>query len=247
MLEQPMIEKLLSMRLQGMADALKAQEQDSGIRELSFVERLSLLVDQQWNWRENQALARRLKSAKLRHNACIEDIDYRAARGLEKTVIRGLAKDSQWVQNHENLFVLGPTGVGKSFIACALAQKACRDGYSAFYTRAAALFRDLALARADGSFRNLLTRLSRVDVLVIDDWAMAPLSEPERRDFWEICEDRYQVRSLILTSQLPVTRWHEQIGDPTVADGILDRLVHNAHLIEMRGDSMRKNRSKPNT
>ena len=247
MLEQPMIEKLLSMRLQGMADGLKAQEQDPGARELSFVERLSLLVDQQWNWLENQALTRRLKSAKLRHNACIEDIDYRAARGLEKSVIRGLAKDSQWVQNHENLFVLGPTGVGKSFIACALAQKACRDGYSAFYTRAAALFRDLALARADGSFRSLLGRLSRIDVLVIDDWAMAPLSEPERRDFWEICEDRYQVRSLILTSQLPVTRWHEQIGDPTVADGILDRLVHNAHRIEMRGDSMRKNRGKPNT
>jgi DNA replication protein DnaC len=166
---------------------------------------------------------RRLR-AKLRHDACIEDIDYRAARGLEKTVIRGLARDSQWVQNHENLFVLGPTGVGKSYIACALAQKACRDGYSAFYTRAAALFRDLALARADGSFRNLLARLSRTDVLVIDDWAMAPLTEPERRDLWEICEDRYQVRSLILTSQLPVIRWHEQIGDPTVADGILDRL-----------------------
>src|SRR5579872_1764991 len=167
MLEQPMIEKLLSMRLQGMADALKAQEQDAGVRELSFVERLSLLVDQQWNWRENQALARRLKSAKLRHNACIEDIDYRAARGLEKTIIRGLAKDSQWVQNHENLFVLGPTGVGKSYIAGALAQKACRDGYSAYYTRAAALFRDLALARADGSFRSLLARMSRIDVLAL--------------------------------------------------------------------------------
>jgi DNA replication protein DnaC len=247
MLEQPMIEKLLGMRLQGMADALKAQEQDPGVRELSFIERLSLLVDQQWNWRENQALARRLKSAKLRHDACCEDIDYRTARGLEKTVIRGLAKDSQWVQNHENLFVLGPTGVGKSFIACALAQKACRDGYSAFYTRASSLFRDLTLARADGSFRNLLARLSRIDVLVIDDWAMAPLSEPERRDFWEICEDRYQVRSLILTSQLPVARWHEQIGDPTVADGILDRLVHNAHRIEMRGDSMRKGRGPKQT
>jgi DNA replication protein DnaC len=137
-------------------------------------------------------------------------------------------------------------GVGKSFIACALAQKACRDGYSAFYTRAAALFRDLALARADGSFRSLLGRMSRIDMLVIDDWAMAPLSEPERRDFWEICEDRYQVRSLVLTSQLPVTRWHEQIGDLTVADGILDRLVHNAHRIEMRGKSMRKQRGKPN-
>ena len=143
---------------------------------------------------------------------------------MEKTVIRGLAKDSQWVQNHENFFVLGPTGGGKSFIACALAQKACRDGYSAFYTRSAALFRDLALARADGTFRHLLARLGRTDVLVIDDWAMAPLTEPERRDLWEICEDRYQVRSLILTSQLPVIRWHEQIGDPTVADGILDRL-----------------------
>jgi DNA replication protein DnaC len=243
MLEQPMREKLLAMRLHGMAEALKAQEQDSASRELSFLDRLALLVDQQWSWRENQALARRMKSAKLRGNACVEDIDYRAARGLEKSVVRGLTKESAWVSNHENIFVLGPTGVGKSFIACALAQKACRDGHSAYYTRAAALFRDLAMARADGSFRNLLARLSRIDVLVVDDWAMAPLSEPERRDFWEICEDRYQVRSLILTSQLPVTRWHEQIGDPTVADGILDRIVHNAHRIELRGDSMRKPRA----
>ena len=237
-----MIEKLLSMRLQGMADALKAQEQDPGVRELSFVERLSLLVDQQWNWRQNQALARRLQAAKLRGNACVEEIDYRAARGLDKSVIRALAQESAWVRNHEHIFVLGPTGVGKSFVASALAQKACRDGYSALYTRAAALFRDLAMARADGSLRLLLAKLSRIDLLVIDDWAMAPLSEPERRDFWEICEDRYQTRSMILTSQLPVSRWHEQIGDPTVADGILDRLVHNAHRIEMRGDSMRKKR-----
>ena len=244
MLEQPMNEKLLAMRLHGMAEALKTQEQDSASRELSFLDRLSMLVDQQWSWRENQALARRMKSAKLRVDACVEDIDYRAARGLEKSVVRGLTKESAWVRNHENIFVLGPTGVGKSFIACALAQKACRDGHSAYYTRAAALFRDLAMARADGSFRNLLARLSRIDVLVVDDWAMAPLSEPERRDFWEICEDRYQVRSLILTSQLPVTRWHEQIGDPTVADGILDRIVHNAHRIELRGDSMRKPRGE---
>jgi DNA replication protein DnaC len=242
MLEQPMNEKLLAMRLHGMAEALKRQEQDSASRELSFLDRLAMLVDQQWSWRENQALARRMKSAKLRVDACVEDIDYRAARGLEKSMVRGLTKESTWVRNHENIFVLGPTGVGKSFIACALAQKACRDGHSAYYTRAAALFRDLAMARADGSFRNLLARLGRIDVLVVDDWAMAPLSEPERRDFWEICEDRYQVRSLILTSQLPVTRWHEQIGDPTVADGILDRIVHNAHRIELRGDSMRKPR-----
>ena len=246
MLKQPMIEKLLAMRLHGMAESLKTQEQDPAARDLSFLERLGLLVDQQWNWRENQALGRRLKNAKLRTNACVEDIDYRGARGLDKSVIRALVQESAWVGTHENVFVLGPTGVGKSFVACALAQKACRDGYSALYTRAQSLFRDLAMSRADGSLRSLLARLSRIDVLVIDDWAMSSLNEPERRDFWEICEDRYQARSTILTSQLPVSRWHEQIGDPTLADGILDRLVHNAHRIEMRGDSMRKNRGKPN-
>jgi DNA replication protein DnaC len=244
MLSQPMIEKLLAMRLHGMAEGLQTQEQDPAARELSFLERLGLLVDQQWSWRQNQALARRLKTAKLRGNVCVEDIDYRAARGLDKSVVRALTQESAWVRQHENIFVLGPTGVGKSFLASALAQKACRDGYTALYTRAAALFRDLSLARADGSLRTLLARLARIDVLVIDDWAMASLNENERRDFWEICEDRYQTRSMILTSQLPVTKWHEQIGDPTVADGILDRLVHNAHRLELRGDSMRKRRSQ---
>jgi len=242
MLEQPMIEKLQAMRLHGMVEALERQQQDSAMRELSFTERLALLVDHQWICRQNQALTRRLRNAKLRTNACLEDMDYRIPRGLDRSALRALTQDSAWVKQHDNIFVLGPTGVGKSFVACALAQKACRDGYSALYRRAAALFRDLALARADGSLRQLLIRLSRIDVLVIDDWAMAP-SEPERRDFWEICEDRYQIRSTLLTSQLPVSKWHEQIGDPTVADGILDRLVHNAHRIEMRGDSMRKNRN----
>src|SRR5271154_5618526 len=236
MLQEPMMEKLTAMRLLGMVDALKTQEQDPAARELSFLERLGLLVDQQWNWRENQALGRRLKNAKLRTSACVEEIDYRGARGLEKSVIRALAQESGWVGTHENVFVLGPTGVGKSFVACALAQKACRDGYSALCTRAQVLFRDLAMARADGSLRSLLARLSRIDVLVIGDC----------RDFWEICEDRYQVRSTILTSQLPVSRWHEQIGDPTLADGILDRLLHNAHRIEMPEDSMCKNRGKSN-
>jgi DNA replication protein DnaC len=201
MLQEPMMNKLTAMRLLGMVDGLKAQEQDPASRELSFLERLGLLVDHQWNWRENQALARRLHSAKLKGGACVEEIDYRTSRGLDKSVIRALAQKSAWVVNHENIFVLGPTGVGKSFVACALAQKACRDGHSAFYMRAAALFRDLAIARADGSLRSLLARLSRIDVLVIDDWAMAPLAEAERRDFWEICEDRYQTRSTILTSQ----------------------------------------------
>ena len=245
MLNQPLMEKLVAMRLWGMVEAVKAQEADRSVNELSFLERLSLLVDQQWSWRENQSLVRRLKAAKLRGSACMEDIDYRSARGLDKAVMRALAKESAWVRNHENVFVIGPCGVGKSFLASALAQKACRDGYSALYLRAAALSRELVLARADGSLRHFLARLSRIDVLVIDDWAMAPLTENERRDVWEICEDRYQARSTILTSQLPVARWHEQIGDPTIADGILDRLVHNAHRIEMRGDSMRKKRTPP--
>jgi DNA replication protein DnaC len=201
------------------------------------------MVDRLWTSRQNLALQRRLRYAKLRGNACIEDIDYRAARGLDKSMVRTLAIDSAWVNRHENLFLVGPTGVGKSYIACALAHKACRDGYQVLYTRASTLFRDLALARADGSLRNLLARLGRVDVLVIDDWAMAPMTETERRDFWEICEERYQTRSTVLTSQVPVAGWHEQIGDPTLADGILDRLVHNAHRIEMRGESMRKTKS----
>ena len=174
-----------------------------------------------------------------------EDIDFRAPRGLDRALLRSLTQDSVWVREHQNIFLLGPMGIGKSFLACALAEKACRDGFSALYTRATQLFRDLALARADGSLRTLLNRLARIDVLVVDDWAMAPLADTERRDFLEICEDRYQMRSTILTSQLPVAKWHEQIGDPTLADSILDRLVHNAHRIEMRGESMRKKRRGP--
>src|SRR5262252_6526113 len=182
MLKQPVIEKLAEMRLLGMVEALKAQEQDPSARELSFLERFGLLVDQQWNWRENQALGRRLKNAKLRTpNACVEEIDYRTARGLDKSVIRSLTQQSAWVETHEHVFVLGPTGVGKSFVACALAQKSCRDGYSALYTLAQSLFRDLAMARADGSLRNLLARLSLIDVLVIDDWAMAATKAEKAR------------------------------------------------------------------
>ena len=244
MLQQPMKEKLHALKLQGMVEALEYQEQDEATRELNFIDRLALLVDQQWNWRQNQALTRRVLAARLRGAACVENIDYRAERGLNRSVVRALAQESAWVANHEHIFVLGPTGAGKSYVASALAQKACRDGYRVYYTRAAALFRDLSLARADGSLRQLLRRLNRIDVLVVDDWVMAPMSEPERRDFWEIAEDRYQTHSMILTSQLPVSRWHEQIGDPTLADGILDRLVHNAHRIEMRGDSMRKKKGE---
>jgi DNA replication protein DnaC len=244
MLQQPTLEKLESMRLHGMAQALRELAGNETARDLSFEDRLALLVDRQFTWRQNEALQARLRRAKLRANACVEDIDYRAARGLDKTLLRSLATDSAWVERHENVFVCGPTGVGKSYLACALAQKACRAGYSAFYSRAAALFRDLALARADGSLRNLLLRLSKVDVLVVDDWAMTPLAESEARDFWEICEDRCQARSLILTSQMPVAKWHQQIGDSTIAEGILDRIIHRAHRIELRGESLRKNPPK---
>jgi DNA replication protein DnaC len=185
-------------------------------------------------------LARRLTQAKLRHHASVEDIDFRAPRRLDRSLLRSLVHDSAWVRQHQNVFLLGPTGIGKSFLACALAEKACRDGFTALYTRSPQLFRDLTLARADGSLRSRLARLAKMDVLVVDDWAVTPLAETERRDFLEICEDRYQLRSTILTSQLPVARWHEQIGDPTLADSILDRLVHNAHRIEMQGESLRK-------
>jgi len=242
MLNQQTLEKLHALRLQGMAEAFRAQSQQDGIGELSFEERFALLVDQQWNWKQNRALEHRLAKAKLRHRASVEDIDFRTPRGLDRALVRSLIQDSGWVREHQNLFLLGPTGIGKSFLGCALAEKACRDGFTALYTRATQLFRDLALARADGSLRSLLARLARLDVLLVDDWAMAPLADAERRDFLEICEDRYQMRSMILTSQLPVAKWHEQIGDPTLADSILDRLVHNAHRIEMRGESMRKKR-----
>jgi DNA replication protein DnaC len=240
MLQHPMREKLQALKLEGMIEALEGQERDEGTRELSFLDRLALLIDQQWTWRQNQVLARRLRASRLKGSPCVENIDYRAERGLNRSVIRALAQESSWVKNHEHIFVLGPTGVGKSYLASALAQKACRDGHSVSYTRATALFRDLHLARADGSLKKLLKRFNRIDVLVVDDWAMVPMSEAERRDFWEIAEDRYQARSMILTSQLPVSRWHEQIGEPTLADAILDRLVHHAHRIEIRGDSMRK-------
>ncbi len=242
MLNQPTLEKLHALRLRGMAEAFRTQSEQPGITELSFEERFALLVDQQWTWKQNRALERRLAKAKLRHRASVEDIDFRAPRGLDRTLVRSLIQDSAWVRERQNLFLIGPTGIGKSFLACALAEKACRDGFTALYTRASQLFRDLQLARADGSLRSLLARLARVDVLLVDDWAMVPLADTERRDFLEICEDRYPMRSMILTSQLPVAQWHEQIGDPTLADSILDRLVHNAHRIEMRGESMRKKR-----
>jgi DNA replication protein DnaC len=230
MLIQPTIEKLCAMRLRGMAEAFEQQQQDANIHSLSFEERLGLLIDRQWNWRQNRALDRRLRNARLQGPACIEDIDYRTPRGLDRPVVRSLTAESAWVREHQHLFLIGPTGVGKTWLARAFAHKACRDGYTALFLKAAELFRDLAMARADGSHGKLIDRLGR----------LAPMTEAERRDFLEICDARYQVHSTLLTSQLPVASWHPQIGDPTVADSILDRLVHNAHRIDLSGESIRK-------
>jgi DNA replication protein DnaC len=243
MLIQPTIEKLYAMRLRGMAEAFQQQQEDANIHSLSFEERLGLLIDRQWNWRQNRALDRRLRNGRLQGPACIEDIDYRAPRGLDRQLVRSLTTESAWVREHQHLFLTGPTGVGKTWLARAFAQKACRDGHTALFLKAAELFRELTMARADGSHSKLLDRLGRFDLLIVDDWAMAPLTETERRDFLEICDGRYQVRSTLLTSQLPVASWHPQIGDPTIADSILDRLVHNAHRIELKGESMRKKRN----
>src|SRR5690349_20141140 len=240
MLNQQTIEKLYTMRMRGMADAFAQQQEDPQSTQLSFEERFALLVDRQWSWRQNRALERRLREGRLQGPACVEDIDFRAARGLDKQVIRPLIQDSDWVRRHQHIFLIDPTGIGKTFLARAFGQKACRDGFSAYFATAAQLFRELELGRADGSYAKKLRGLGQVDVLIVDDWAMAPLAEAECRAFLEICDERYLTRSTLLTSQLPVAKWHAQIGDPTIADSILDRLVHCAHRIELEGDSIRK-------
>lgn len=242
MLNQPTIEKLYAMRMRGMADAFTQQQEDPQTRQLSFEERFALLVDRQWGWRQNRALERRLRDARLQGPACMEDIDFRAARGLDKQVVRSLIHDSDWVRRHQHIFLVGPTGIGKTFLARAFGQKACRDGFTAYFATAPQLFRELELARADGSYAKKLRAMSQVDALIVDDWAMASLTDTERRAFLEICDERYLSKATLLTSQLPVAKWHAQIGDPTVADSILDRLVHAAHRLELQGESMRKKR-----
>ena len=243
MLYHPTLEKLTQLRLTGMHKALLEQTELAQIDTLSFEERLGLLIDREITERENRGLALRLREAKLRHSAALEDIDYRQPRGLDKSIMVTLAS-CQWVADHHNLLITGPTGVGKSWIACALAHKACREGYRAHYLRMPRLFQELALAKADGRYPKLLSALSRTDVIVLDDWGLAPFTDDQRRDMLEILEDRHGRRSTVVTSQIPLGSWHETINDPTLADAILDRLVHNAYKINLKGESMRKRKSK---
>jgi DNA replication protein DnaC len=241
MLITPTMDKLRALNLLGMARALGEQLERPDYQALSFEERLGLLVDREVQDRDNRRLERHLKAAKLRSAACIEDVDFRHPRGLDRGQVLTLAT-AQWVRAHQNILIVGPTGAGKTFLACALAHAALRQGYTALYLRAPRLLGELTLARADGRFPRLLASWARVDVLVVDDFALRPLLPEQSADLLEVLEDRAELRSTLVTSQLPVALWHEALADATIADAVLDRLVHGAHRIELHGDSLRRPR-----
>ena len=242
MLLHPTLEKLTAMRFTGMAAALEEQMQMDNPLDMTFEERLGLLLDREQAVRETRRMKTRLRKAKLRQQGSIEDIDFRHPRGLDRSLVLRLA-DCRWIKQHNNLIITGPTGVGKSYLACAFAEKACREGFSALYLRTTKLFEDLSLAKGDGRYLKLLSSFAKTDLLVLDDYGLLELTQEQRHDLLEILEDRHGLKSTLVTSQLPVEHWHEQIGDPTLADAILDRLVHSAHKIQLEGESMRKKRA----
>jgi DNA replication protein DnaC len=244
MLTEPTLEKLKLLRLVAMAAAWLEQQKRTDIGQLSFDERFGLIVDAEWLNRENRRLARSLKEAKLKlSQACVEDIDFSPRRELDRAVVRQLAS-CRWVEEHQNIVISGMTGTGKTYLACALAQQACRKGYRALYRRAPRLLDELTLARADGSYVRLLAKLARADVLIIDDWGLHPLRDQDRRDLLEVLDDRYAARSTIITSQLPPSKWHDYLGDPAHADAICDRVLHNAHRLVLKGPSRRKEKGE---
>lgn len=239
MLTHPLFEQLKLLRCEGMLEALQEQLNTPDINRLSFDERLALLIEREYLTRENRKLINRLRQAKLKLDACIEDIDYAPERQLSKTVITRLAECS-WITKKENVLITGPTGAGKTYLACAFANQACRQGYGARYIRLPKLFQAITIAKADGSYIKLMEHVAKLSLLILDDWGLAPMTDANRRDLLEIIDDRYQRSSTLITSQLPVQDWHESVGDATLGDAILDRLVHNSHRIEVQGPSMRQ-------
>lgn len=239
MLTNPTLRQLKTLRLDGMAAAYATQLEQADIRSLDFDERLGLLVDREASERESRRLTNRLRRARLREQASIEDIDYRSSRSLDKATIIHLAS-CQWIRAHQNVLVVGPTGTGKTFIACALAHKACLEGFSSQYYRLNRLLHELTIGKAVGTYDKLNRRLLKTDALILDDLGLNPITADGRRELLELLDDRHGSKSTIVTSQLPVKSWHDAIGEATLADAILDRLVHNAHRIELRGESMRK-------
>ena len=240
MLNEPTTEKLQALRLPGMLAAWQEQQRQADSAGLGFDERFALLVEAEWLRRENERLVRHLREAKLRlAQASLEDLDYSARRALDRAQIRQLAT-CRWVGAHQHVLITGATGTGKTFLACALAQQACRHDHRALYRRVSRLFDELTLARADGTYARGLARLARADVLILDDFALAPLDAHQRQDLLEVLEDRTGTRSTIVTSQLPVAKWHGYVDDPTLADAICDRLLHNAHRLVLQGPSRRK-------
>ena len=244
MLLNPTLEKLRALRLTGLAQALEEQRQQTAIAALSFEDRLTLLVERQWLWQENRGLAIRLKNAQFKISASLEDLDYRSSRGLKRAQIEQL-RASAWVKEHRNCLITGPTGSGKTYLACAVGAQACREGYRTLYYYAPKFFRALETARADGSLLPLLKKLARAPLILVDDLGIASVPGKLYREFLEMLDDRQGQGATLITSQFPVSQWHEVIADATVADAILDRLVHNAYRIELKGESLRKAKTAP--
>ena len=243
MLIHPTLDQLRTLRLEGMAKALEEQLQMSDIGDLRFEDRLGLMIDREATERSSRRLKTRLRKAKLRQGyACVEDVDYRIRRGLDKSLFMALVS-CDWIAQHRNVLLTGSTGVGKTFLACALAQKACREGYKVQYLRMPRLFEELRLAHADGRYPKLMADLAKTDLLVLDDWGLVPLADVDRHELLEILEDRHEIRSTMVTSQLPVDDWYEAIDHPTLADAILDRLVHNAYRLALKGESIRRKKA----